>query len=179
MLNDADEALTHIATEIGSIKAVVASFPAYSTDDDEIVINTSSDTFTIPTLRQQANVDGEYCLALADFIGRQNEYLPTDHIGLFAVSGGMGMQQLIEKIADADEYKGLIYRTVADRLAEAATEATHRQALIDWHYTDIKFSIPDANLNSIRPAVGYPSLPDQSLVFILDNILDFSKISML
>lgn len=179
LLNDADEALTHIATEIGSIKAVVASFPAYSTDDDEIVINTSSDTFTIPTLRQQANVDGEYCLALADFIGQQNESLPTDHIGLFAVSGGMGMQQLIEKIADADEYKGLIYRTVADRLAEAATEATHRQALIDWHYSDIKFSIPDANLNSIRPAVGYPSLPDQSLVFILDNILDFSKISML
>lgn len=178
LLNDADEALTHLSTEIGNIKAITACFPAYSTDDDEIVITTSSGTFTIPTLRQQANVDGEYCLALADFVGRQNENLPTDHIGLFAVSGGMKMQQLIEQLAETDEYKGLIYRTVADRLAEAATEATHRQALIDWHYTDINISIPDANLNSIRPAVGYPSLPDQSLVFILDNILDFSKISM-
>lgn len=175
LLNDADEALTHLATEIGNIKAVVASFPAYSTDDDEIVITTSSGTFIIPTLRQQANADEEPCLALADFVGRQNENLPTDHIGLFAVSGGMKMQQLIEQIAEADEYKGLIYRSVADRLAEAATEATHRQALFDWNYN---VATPADNLNSIRPAVGYPSLPDQSLVFILDNILDFSKISM-
>lgn len=179
LLNDATDALTHLSAEIGNIKAIATCFPAYSTDDDEIVINASSGTFTIPTLRQQANEEGEFRLALADFVGRLNDELPTDHIGLFAVSGGMRMQQLVEKIAETDEYKGLIYRSVADRLAEAATEATHRQALIDWRYSD-KFDITatEVQLNSIRPAVGYPSLPDQSLMFILDKMLDFKKVGM-
>lgn len=181
LLNDASEALKLLAMEIGTVKAVVACAPAYSTADDEIIVETSSGRYPIPTLRQQSYDGDEARLALADFVGRKlSDGVVTDHIGLFAVSTGMKMQKLIDEIAAADEYKGLLYRSVADRLAEAATEATHRQALIDCGYlsSDVDIFAHDVELKSIRPAVGYPSLPDQSLVFILNKALDFGKVAM-
>lgn len=181
LLNDAEEALVRLAAEIGTVRATVDCFPAYSTVDDEIVITTPQESFTIPTLRQQQDEDGRPRLALSDFVNPSSaDSSPDDHVGVFAVSTGTKMQMLIDEIAAKDEYRGLLYRTLADRLAEAATEATHRQALHDWNYSagDVNLTDLDIDLNSIRPAVGYPSLPDQSLMFILDKIADFSKVDM-
>lgn len=179
LLNDAEEALNALAVKGMRVKAVVDCHPAASNDNDEIIITTPSATIMLPTLRQQQNEGGKPRLALADFINPVGNGM-TDHIGLFAVSTGTKMQQLIDSIAARDEYKGLIYRTVADRLAEAATEATHRSALHDWAYNKAPLDLtsPTVDLHSIRPAVGYPSLPDQSLVFLLDKILDFSNVDM-
>lgn len=174
LLRDAEDALLDLEKRIGSIKAAVSCLPASSTSDDEIIIHAPSGEYILPTLRQQQDKGSEPRLSLADFIAPEKDY-----IGLFAVSTGHDMQQLIEEIAAEDEYRGLIYRTVADRLAEAATEATHRRALFDWGYTKhLDLSSADAGVASIRPAVGYPSLPDQSLMFILDKILYFNKVDM-
>lgn len=181
LLNDAAEALSHLASEIGKVKAVVNCLPAYSTDNDEIIVTTPSGKYILPTLRQQQDDNGRERVALSDFIAPATVDCSTsDYIGIFAVSTGMQMQQLIDKIAATDEYKGLLYRTVADRLAEAATEATHRQALHDWRYShgEVNLCDSDIDMQSIRPAIGYPSLPDQSLIFILDKIIDFKKTDM-
>ena len=179
LLHDAEEALNSLASEGMHVKGIVDCRPAASTADDEIVISIPSGQAVIPVLRQQQDENGRPRVALADFIAPDNSGI-DDYVGIFAVSTGTAMQALIDDIAAKDEYKGLVYRTVADRLAEAATEATHRSALHDWGYTEgnTDLTTPDLDLQSIRPAVGYPSLPDQSLVFILDKILGFSSVDM-
>lgn len=165
LLHDAEAALDYFE-EIGiSPISMVQINPAYSTDEDEIVIESPHGKFRIPTLRQQTDANGEERLALSDFIAQKD-----DCIGVFAVSTGRKLQSLIDELAKKDEYNALIYRTVADRLAEAATEATNRRLLED---TGIEKSE-----TSIRPAVGYPSLPDQSLMFILDKMLGFDNVDM-
>lgn len=179
LLNDADEALHHFASRDLTVKGIVNCLPALANNDDEIEITADGKTYRIPTLRQQQDCDGQPRLALSDFIAPADGAVPDDYIGLFAVSTGSGIQEMIDKMQAADEYKSLVYRTVADRLAEAATEATHRQALNDWGYaSDADLSDPDAAIESIRPAIGYPSLPDQSLMFIMDDILEFRNVGM-
>jgi len=84
---------------------------------------------------------------------------------------------------ESDSYKVLLVQTLADRLAEATAEWLHEQIRKTyWGYA------PDENLSinelfkceyqGIRPAVGYPSLPDQSVIFLLDKILNFSQIDI-
>lgn len=181
LLNDAEEALDYLSSKACKVKATVDCLPAGATTDDNIVITTNNGTYTIPTLRQQQDGNGSPRLSLVDFINPATDSdTADDYVGIFAVSTGTAMQSLIDEIAVKDEYKGLVYRTVADRLAEAATEATHRQALHDLDYSDDDVNLRDLDieLNSIRPAVGYPSLPDQSLIFILDKIVDFGRVDM-
>ena len=77
----------------------------------------------------------------------------------------------------------LLYGDFADRLAEAATEKMHEYVRKEaWGYAkDENLSIPDLlveKYQGIRPAVGYPSLPDQSVNFILDEILDMKQIGI-
>lgn len=74
-------------------------------------------------------------------------------------------------------------QTLSDRLAEAATEKMHEYVRKEaWGYAkDENLSIPDLlveKYQGIRPAVGYPSLPDQSVNFILDEILDMKQIGI-
>lgn len=82
-----------------------------------------------------------------------------------------------------DPYKHLLVQTLTDRLAEAATEKMHEYVRKTvWGYApDESLSIPDLlveKYQGIRPAVGYPSLPDQSVNFILDELLDMKQIGI-
>lgn len=179
LLHDAAEALDFLASQNCTVKGIVDALPAGSVNDCGISVQSGAESFIIPTLRQQIDDNGKSRIALCDYINPMCGSDTNDYVGLFAVSTGSRIQHIIDEIAAADEYKGLVYRTVADRLAEAATEATHRQALHDWHYAaSVNLTDLDAPVDSIRPAIGYPSLPDQSLIFILDKILDFSKVDM-
>lgn len=165
LLRDAETALDHLE-EIGiSPISMVQVNPAYSTDEDEIVMEAPSGNFRIPTLRQQTDADGQERLALSDFIAQED-----DCVGVFAVSTGRELQSVIDEMAKKNEYNTLIYRTIADRLAEAATEATNQRLLEVLGMAKSE--------TSIRPAVGYPSLPDQSLMFILDKMLGFENVDM-
>ena len=130
-------------------------------------------------------------LCLSDFLPPKNISLTssfspltskeslTSTFGLFATTVDMGL----ETDFDADPYQKMMVQLLADRLAEAAAERMHEQIRKKyWGYAkDENLSIPDMlveKFQGIRPAVGYPSLPDTSLNFVLDDILDMKQIGI-
>ena len=131
-----------------------------------------------PFLRQQTVKEGEPYLCLSDFIRPISSGI-KDQIGLFATSVDANMENLFPD----DNYRHLLVQTLADRLAEATAEKMHETVRKEiWAYA------PDENLSihqlhneefqGIRPAVGYPSLPDQSVNFLLDELLDMQQIGI-
>lgn len=158
--------------------ALFQLFEAHSNGDDVIVENPppqqGEKERVLPFLRQQ---HGD-CLCLADFISPQNDTLHSK-IGVFATSVDHGL----ETDFDHDTYQKMMVQLLADRLAEAAAEKLHEEVRKEiWGYA------PDEHLTmeelhaekfqGIRPAVGYPSLPDTSLNFVLDKLLDFRQIGI-
>ena len=100
-------------------------------------------------------------------------------IGLFATS----VSPSLETDFSSDPYLKLMTQLLADRLAEAAAERMHEQVRKEfWGYAaDENLSIPDMlveKFQGIRPAVGYPSLPDTSLNFIIDDLIDMKQIGI-
>ena len=149
---------------------------AYSDGDDIIV----SDNKRIPMLRQQEVGSGYRSLAdyVAPFESAASSSL-TSKIGLFATSADMGM----ETDFASDAYQKMMAQLLADRLAEAAAEVLHEEVRKHlWGYVpDENLSIADMlieKFQGIRPAVGYPSLPDTSLNFVLDDLLDMKQIGI-
>ena len=144
-------------------------------DGDNLII----DGITFPLLRQQVKKkENEPFLCLSDFVRPLSSGI-TDTVGVFASSIDADMEGLYEQ----DPYKHLLVQTLSDRLAEAATEKMHEYVRKEvWGYAkDENLSIPDLlveKYQGIRPAVGYPSLPDQSVNFILDEILDMKQIGI-
>lgn len=144
-------------------------------DGDNLIIE---DTL-FPLLRQQTpRSDGSPFLCLSDFVRPISSGI-ADTIGLFASS----ISGKTESEAKNDPYKHLLVQTLSDRLAEAATEKMHEYVRkVAWGYApDEKLSIADLlieKFQGIRPAVGYPSLPDQSVNFILDKLLDMKQIGI-
>lgn len=132
-----------------------------------------------PLLRQQTpNRDHSPFLCLSDFIRPRSSGIP-DAIGLFASSVGAEAEQLYKD----DPYKHLLVQTLSDRLAEAATERMHEYVRkVAWGYAPQEsLTIPDLlmeRFQGIRPAVGYPSLPDQSVNFILNRLLEMEHIGI-
>lgn len=89
----------------------------------------------------------------------------------------------MEGLYQQDPYKHLLVQTLSDRLAEAATEKMHEYVRKEaWGYAkDESLSMSDLlveKYQGIRPAVGYPSLPDQSINFLLDELLDMKQIGI-
>ncbi len=131
---------------------------------------------TFPLLRQQApQPDGGPFLCLSDFVRPLSSGTP-DIVGLFAST----ISEEVEETYKSDPYKHLLVQTLNDRLAEAATEKMHEYVRKEaWGYApDESLSIPDLlveKYQGIRPAVGYPSLPDQSVNFLLDELLDMGQ----
>ena len=126
-------------------------------------------------------------LCLADFIrpvAPEGQTPRMDRIGIFCAAADAAIEQLYaEGTPEADAYRHLLCQTLADRLAEAATERAHQAVRKHyWGYApDEELSIADLcaeRFQGIRPAVGYPSLPDQSLAFDLDRLIDFSAIGI-
>ena len=133
-----------------------------------------------PKFAAIANIHGcgSPFLCLSDFIRPLSSGVP-DTIGLFASS----VSAESEGCYKDDPYKHLLVQTLTDRLAEAATEKMHEYVRKTvWGYApDESLSIPDLlveKYQGIRPAVGYPSLPDQSVNFILDELLDMKQIGI-
>ena len=162
-------------------------FEAYADGDDIVVYkgvrSQESGVRRIPCLRQQQGESPFLCLS--DFISPQNisltsHLLPlTSKLGIFATSVSHGL----ETDFDADPYQKMMAQLLADRLAEAAAERTHEQVRKDiWGYAkDEQLTIPEMlveKFQGIRPAVGYPSLPDTSLNFVLDELIDMKQIGI-
>jgi cobalamin-dependent methionine synthase I len=89
----------------------------------------------------------------------------------------------LESDFDADPYMKMMAQLLADRLAEATAERMHEQVRkYYWGYApDEQLSMEALHLEhfqGIRPAVGYPSLPDVSLNFLLDQLLQMKQIGI-
>jgi 5-methyltetrahydrofolate--homocysteine methyltransferase len=159
-------------------RALYGIFPAVS-DGDDIRIG----TVTLPVLRQQTLQEDNTCRSLADFVmpasaGR------TDYAGAFAVTAGAAPTLLREQLErDGDSYHLLLLQTLSDRLAEACAEYLHEQVRKDyWGYAANENLSPEemfkVKYRGIRPAVGYPSLPDQQQLFTLDALLHLGRIGI-
>ena len=141
-------------------------------DGDNIVIEGT----TLPLLRQQHAKKGMPNLCLSDFVSPKG-----DKAGLFATTtdASLGAEY------SGDIYRNIIVRILADRLAEATAALLHLNVRTDsrlWGYApDERLSIKELHAEKnqgIRPAVGYPSLPDQSVIFIIDRLLDLKEIGI-
>ncbi|MBN2766065.1 MAG: hypothetical protein JXR27_06790 [Paludibacteraceae bacterium] len=178
LYKDAQEMLRRFLDEkIVTLNAMVGIFPAHSEDED-IVVAFENKKITIPTLRQQIPASDGFCYALADFLKPADDY-----VGVFAntVVGAEALAETYEK--DDDMYHSILIKTLADRLAEATAEWLHYKIRTEiWGY------VPNEELNvneffkthyqGIRPAVGYPSLPDQSIIFTMNELIDFSSLGI-
>jgi 5-methyltetrahydrofolate--homocysteine methyltransferase len=160
-------------------RAVYGFFPANS-DGDDIVLYTDAsrraELARFHTLRQQKESQrGKPQLALADFVAPRESGL-LDYIGAFAVTAGLGAQELAERFdKENDQYNSIMAKALADRLAEAFAEYLHKRARAEWGYgKDEKLSNQDLiaeKYRGIRPAPGYPACPDHSEKPILFNLL--------
>ncbi len=160
-------------------------------EDDDILYRDPSDgsIARIPTLRQQHTTDTDghsERLALADYLlPVSDDGSLSDHIGLFAVTCGSYFPDTVQHYrTEGDEYRAILYQSLADRLAEATTELVHRKVRTDlWGYApDEPAPQPEAPLRhyyrGIRPAIGYPSLPDQSLLRITGTTLGIGDLGI-
>lgn len=89
----------------------------------------------------------------------------------------------MERLYGQDDYKRMLVQTLADRLAEATAEKLHEDVRRkEWGYApDERLTVRELHnerYQGIRPAVGYPSLPDQSVNFLLDELLDMKQIGI-
>ncbi|MDD4515097.1 methionine synthase [Massilibacteroides sp.] len=160
-------------------RAVYGFFPA-SSDNDIIRL----EDMEIPVLRQQAKKkDRVDYKSLADYVMPASEGR-EDYVGAFVVTAGAGAEQLhAEFEAEGDTYSAMLLQSLTDRLAEAVAEYLHEKVRKEyWGYApDENLSIPDlfrVRYQGIRPAVGYPSLPDQLQNHMLDKLLGMSQIGV-
>jgi 5-methyltetrahydrofolate--homocysteine methyltransferase len=126
-------------------------------------------------LRQQVDKGAEHPnRSLADFVAPADSGL-QDHVGAFAVAA-FGADDLAKRFeAEHDDYRAIMVKALADRLAEAFAERLHEQARFDWGYEIERRPNEDLiaeRFRGIRPAFGYPACPDHSLKRRLFDLLD-------
>jgi len=169
---DAKEYLQKIVDEkLLTARAAIGLFPANSIGDDIEIYTDPRRTgilAVVHNLRQQFKKrPGNANLCLSDFVlPKKNDRM--DWIGAFAVTAGIGLEELIrEREAHQDDYGAILYKALADRLAEAFAEHMHERVRKEfWGYA------PDESLDGegliaekyrgIRPAAGYPACPDHT-----------------
>lgn len=153
------------------VHGVVAFFPAQREGDDVILYKTkdySDQLTTLHFLRQQnkkaANLPN-FCLA--DFVAPRDSG-KRDYVGMFAVTGGIGLEKFIAPFkAQQDDYKEIMAKALADRLAEAMAECFHEKVRKEWWGYAKDEQLETAQLidevyDGIRPAPGYPACPDHT-----------------
>lgn len=167
-----------VAEKIACCKAIYGFFPAYS-EGDTIHIGDCQ----LPTLRQQVKRSENIYKSLADFVMPVEEHR-TDYLGAFVVTAGIGLEHWMEQYESVgDTYNAMLLQTLSDRLAEALAEYLHERVRKEfWGYVpDEQLSIADlykVKYQGIRPAIGYPSLPDQRLNETLDELLNMQRIGV-
>ncbi|MDO8321006.1 methionine synthase [Rhodoferax sp.] len=181
-----------------SANAVVGLYPANSVNDDDIELYTDASRSTVAMtwygLRQQAakeEIDGVMrpSRCLADFVAPKDAKAPNsprlqDYVGVFAVTAGLGVEKKeAQFLAAHDDYSAILFKSLADRLAEAFAECLHKKVRTDlWGYAPHE-ALAAADLiaekyQGIRPAPGYPACPDHSVKKDMFELLQCPDIGM-
>ncbi|MCO6007729.1 methionine synthase [Actinoallomurus purpureus] len=174
LFDDANAMLDQIIAD-GSLRAegVYGFWPAHSEGDD-IVLDGG---VRFPMLRQQtAKPEGRPNRSLADYLAPSG-----DHIGGFAVAVHGAEELAATYEAAGDDYRSIMVKAIADRLAEAFAEYIHLRARREWFEPDADPSIEDLHaerFRGIRPALGYPASPDHSQKEALFDLLGSDRIGM-
>ncbi|WP_447007109.1 methionine synthase [Saccharothrix isguenensis] len=173
LFDDANAMLDQIVAD-GSLwaKGVYGFWPAHSEGDDIVV-----DGVRLPMLRQQTKKpENRPNRCLADYIAPEG-----DHLGGFAVTIH-GAEELSARFeAEQDDYRSIMVKALADRLAEAFAEYVHLRARKDWFEPDADPALEDLHaerFRGIRPALGYPASPDHSEKQDLFGLLRAEEIGM-
>jgi 5-methyltetrahydrofolate--homocysteine methyltransferase len=157
-----DDARELLETIVGNgllvARGVYGFWPAASDGDDVVLDEGTRFCF----LRQQsAYGDSRPNRCLADVVTPSG-----DHIGAFAVTAGIGADELAARYeSEHDDYRAIMVKALADRLAEASAEYLHQVARRDWYERGERLSSDDLiaeRYRGIRPAFGYPACPDHS-----------------
>lgn len=168
-LYDEAQQLLHLWDEAGYHTLFSVRLMDANSDGEDIVLTQSGQR--IPFLRQQHSQEGKPCLCLADFVRPLMSGIP-DRIGIFAST--IPSQVPTDKLEEA---------LIADRLAEATAELGHLQTRRQWwgYAPDEHLTLEELfaeKYQGKRPAVGYPSLPDQSVCFLLSDLLYFPSLGI-
>jgi len=163
-------------------RAVIGFWPANQVNHDDVEVYTdesgSEVLATFHFLRQQMDKGtGKSNSCLADLVAPKESGI-TDYIGGFACTAGIGAEDIAKAFeAEHDDYNAIMFKVLADRLAEAFTELMHERVRKEfWGYN------PDENFDNdalireeyrgIRPAPGYPACPDHTEKGLLFDLLE-------
>jgi len=186
LFEDARRMLDRIVNEdLLRARAAVGFWPAAATADDDIAIYAAEEAgrdgapiALVPTLRQQmAKSGGRSNVAMSDFVAPQDSGV-ADYIGGFAVTAGLGTDDVVRTFEAAhDDYGAIMVKALADRLAEAFAEWLHERVRRElWGYApDERLTNDDLiaeRYQGIRPAPGYPACPDHTQKRTLFELLD-------
>ncbi|MFC4945300.1 methionine synthase [Pseudonocardia sp. GCM10023141] len=168
LFDDANTLLDKIiAEDLFQAKGAYGYWPAHSEGDDILLEGGVS----FPMLRQQTKKpEGRANRCLSDYVAPAG-----DHLGGFAVAI-QGAEKLAASYeAVQDDYRSIMVKALADRLAEAFAEYIHLEARRNWFEPDAEPDLADLHaerFRGIRPALGYPASPDHSLKQELFDLLD-------
>jgi 5-methyltetrahydrofolate--homocysteine methyltransferase len=181
LFGDAQQLLERIrAGRLLTARGVFAFWPAKAIGDDVEVYADTSRTKPLAIfhfLRQQMlKPADQFNHSLADYIAPN----ALDYLGGFAVTAGLGADELAAKFAaEHDDYNAILTKALADRLAEAFAEFLHREARRAWGFgRDENLSTDELireKYRGIRPAAGYPASPDHTEKRTLFDLLDAEK----
>jgi 5-methyltetrahydrofolate--homocysteine methyltransferase len=165
-------------------KAVIGFWPANAVGDDIRLFTGESRTETLATfhgLRQQLSKrDGRPNLCLSDFVAPSDTGL-ADYVGGFVVTAGLEEVRIAEKFERAnDDYRSILVKALADRIAEAFAERMHERVRREfWGYAPHESHSPDDLIreayDGIRPAPGYPAQPDHTEKETLFRLLEAER----
>jgi len=185
LFEDANKMLDQIEKEnLLEASAVYGLFPANAVGDDIVIYSDearSSELKRFTQIRQQEKFSkGLSNLCLSDFVA-PIESGKIDYVGAFVVTAGLGIEASLQKYAEQnDDYNSIMIKILADRLAEAYTELLHEQIRKeDWAYANGEdLSVEEMlreKYQGIRPAFGYPSLPEHSEKKVLWDFLQVEE----
>lgn len=181
---EAEQLLDALERDNLYMQAQVGFYPAYGTDHSIVLPGAvGGNDLEIPTPRQkQPANEGEPRLSLCDFVAPRGG---NDFLGVFAVTVAPTFCERLEALKQkgTDDYRSLLMQSVGDRLAEATSEWLHQEVRRKlWGYApEEHLSLPElarAAYRGIRPAVGYPSLPDLRLIFPISRLLNFKALNI-
>ncbi|MAT64632.1 MAG: methionine synthase [Gammaproteobacteria bacterium] len=183
LFDDAQQMLRQIIDEKWLKAAgVFGLFPANQVNDDDIELYTDDSRgqslITLHHLRQQnQKPPGRPNQCLADYVAPKDSGL-KDYLGAFAVTAGIGIDEHVERFErEHDDYRSIMLKALADRLAEAFAELLHERVRKEfWGYAGDEALDNDALIKEqykgIRPAPGYPACPDHTEKALLWKLID-------
>jgi 5-methyltetrahydrofolate--homocysteine methyltransferase len=183
VFDDAQALLKRIVDEkLLEARAIIGFYPANVEDDDTILVYEDDDRREVKTrfhtLRQQSQkAESMVNMSFGDFIAPKETGI-KDYIGGFAVTAGIGMDELVAKFeADHDDYNSIMVKALGDRLAEAFAELMHEKVRKEyWGYTSDEKLDNEALIREkyvgVRPAPGYPGCPDHTEKITLFELLN-------